>query len=126
MDLRTPIKNARGLGSAKNGVTHWWLQRVTAVALVPLVIWFAFSLASNAGGNHAEVTAWIASPLTAGLFILLIGTVFFHAQLGLQVVIEDYVHGKVAQLACLLAVKFLAFILAVTGILAVLRIALGG
>ena len=126
MALRTPIKRARGLGSAKDGVGHWWLQRVTAVALIPLVIWFAFGLASNAGADYEAVRAWIGSPMTAGLFILLIGTLYFHAQLGLQVIIEDYVHGKAAQLASLLAVKFLAAVLALTGILAILRIAFGG
>ncbi|MCP1675914.1 succinate dehydrogenase / fumarate reductase membrane anchor subunit [Natronocella acetinitrilica] len=126
MPLRTPIKRARGLGSAKDGVGHWWLQRVTAVALIPLVMWLSFGLASNVGGDYAAVREWVGSPFTAGLFILLIGTMYFHAQLGLQVVIEDYIHGKLAQLASLIAVKFLAAVLALTGILAVLRIAFGG
>lgn len=126
MALRTPIKRAVGLGAAKAGVKHWWMQRLTAVAMVPLVIWFAFAVASLAGADYAHVQAWIARPLVAGLLVLLIGTLFFHAQLGLQVVIEDYVHAKAAQLALLIAIKFVAILLAVVGILAVLRIALGG
>jgi len=126
MALRTPIKRAVGLGTAKAGVKHWWLQRLTAIAMVPLVIWFAFAVASLAGADYAQVQAWIARPLVAGLLVLLIGTLYFHAQLGLQVVIEDYVHAKAAQLALLIAIKFVAILLAVVGVLAVLRIALGG
>ncbi len=126
MAFRTPIKIARGLGSAKDGVHHWWIQRVTAVALIPLTIWFAFSIASYAGADYATVRAWIGSPLPAVLLILLIAMTFHHAQLGMQVVIEDYVSAKGVQLAALLLVKFLAALLALVGIFAVLRIAFGG
>jgi len=126
MPYKTPTKRALGLGSAKSGTHHWWMQRVSAVAMVILVLWFAFSAAVIAGSGHAEVVAWIGSPVVAGMLILLIATLYFHAQLGLQVVIEDYVPHHGLQLAGVYAVKFLAIILALTGILAVLRIALGG
>lgn len=126
MNMRTPVKDAHGLGSAKDGVHHWWLQRVTAVALVPLVLWFAFSLAVHAGSGYEGMRAWIGSPFTAGAVILLVATAFYHAQLGLQVVLEDYVGNKAWQIASIVAVKFVAAVLALTGILAVLSIAFGG
>ena len=126
MNFRTPVKDARGLGSSKEGVHHWWVQRVSAVALVPLVLWFAFSLAVNAGSGYEGAREWVGSPVTAGAAILLIATVFYHAQLGLQVVIEDYVDNRVLEVGAIVAVKFLAAVLALTGILAVLSIAFGG
>ena len=126
MNFRTAVKDAQGLGSAKDGVHHWWMQRVTAVALVVLVIWFAFSMAAHAGSGYEAMRAWIGSPFTAGVAILLLATGFYHAQLGLQVVLEDYVGSKAVEVASIIAVKFLAAILALTGILAVLSIAFGG
>ena len=126
MSLRSPIKRVKGLGSAKSGVHHWWMQRLTAVAMVPLVLWFSFSVASLAGADYASVHAWVSQPLTTGLLVLLLGALIFHGQLGLQVVIEDYVHARSVQLAAVVAVKLLAILLAVVGILAVLRVALGG
>ena len=125
MRYRTPTKNALGLGSAKDGVHHWWMQRMTAIALVPLVLWFSFSLISYAGADYHTVTAWIGSPLVAVLLIALIASVFYHAQLGLQVVLEDYVHLDWLRIASIVAVKFVTVLLALAGILAVLRIALG-
>ena len=125
MRFRTAVKDARGLGSAKDGVHHWWVQRVSAVALVPLVLWFVFSVAINAGGDYEAMRAWLGQPFTAGVAILLVATVFYHAQLGLQVVLEDYVGHRGVQLAAVIAVKFLAAILALTGVLSVLRIAFG-
>jgi len=126
MALRTPIKRVVGLGSARSGVGHWWLQRLTAVAMVPLAIWFCFSVATLAGADYEQVRVWVGRPFVAGLLIVLIGTVYLHAQLGLQVVVEDYVHARRVQLPLLIAVKFLAILLAVVGVLAVLRTALGG
>ncbi|MCC5857412.1 MAG: succinate dehydrogenase, hydrophobic membrane anchor protein [Ectothiorhodospiraceae bacterium] len=126
MSLRTPIKIARGLGSAKDGVHHWWVQRVTAVALVPLVVWFVFAVASLSGADYASVRAWVGQPFTTVMLVLLIAVAFHHAQLGLQVVIEDYVSAKGPQIAALILVKFLAVLMAVIGIVAVLRIAFGG
>ncbi len=126
MSLRTPIKTARGLGSAKDGVHHWWMQRLTALALAPLVIWFVFAIASLSGSDYETVRAWVSQPFTTVMLVLLIAVVFYHAQLGLQVVIEDYISAKAPQLTALIVVKFLAALMAVVGIVAVLRIAFGG
>jgi succinate dehydrogenase / fumarate reductase membrane anchor subunit len=124
-DTRSPIARVRGLGSAKEGVQHWWVQRLTAVALVPLTIWFVAGVVALSGASHAEAVAWLGHPLNATLMILAVGLTFHHAQLGLQVVIEDYVHAEGAKLALLIAVKLVALALALAGILAVLRLALG-
>ena len=115
----SPIACARGLGSAKGGVEHWWAERVTAVALVPLTIWFAASIMAVAGSDHASLIEWLGSPLSSvGMVLLLIA-------LGLQVVIEDYVHSG-AKIALLVAVRLGCFALAIAGIVATLRITLGG
>ena len=90
--LRTPLAKARGLGSAKDGTHHFWLQRLTAVALIPLTVWFALSIASLATAGQAEALAWMKSPVTATLMLSFIMAGFWHMKLGLQVVIEDYVH----------------------------------
>ncbi len=124
--MRTPMGRVRGLGSAKDGFHHWWMQRLTAVALVPLVLWFVVSVAGMAGMDHAAAVAWIGSPAVTVLLVLLIAATFWHAQLGVQVVIEDYVHGEGCKLAALIAVKFAAVLLAVATIVAVLRLAFGG
>ena len=126
MSLRTPLGRVRGLGSAKSGTAHWWAQRWTAVALVPLALWLAAALAHNTGASHADAAAWIGQPVAAVLLLALIGAAFHHAQLGLQVVIEDYVHGHLARLAWLLVVKGAALLLAVAAALAVVKIALVG
>lgn len=126
MDLRTPLARARGLGSAKEGVNHWWAQRVTAIALVPLTLWFVVSLLTVLGEDYAEVIAWIGSPLNTVLLVTFLFSLYYHAYLGLQVVIEDYVHTEATKLATLLATKFLLILLGAAAILAVLRIAFGG
>ncbi|MFN4282271.1 MAG: succinate dehydrogenase, hydrophobic membrane anchor protein [Alphaproteobacteria bacterium] len=123
--MRTALGRVRHLGSAKEGVQHWWAQRLTAVALVPLTIWFVASVAYLAGADHAAFAGWIARPLNALLMIVLLGAGFHHAQLGLQVVIEDYVHGEAAKLVSLIVVKFAALLLALAGIFAVLKLAFG-
>lgn len=126
MSLRTDLGKVRGLGSAKGGVAHWWAQRLTAVALVPLLLWFVASIAAMAGADLAAVRAWVASPVVAVLLVLLIGTAFHHGQLGLQVVIEDYVHKEGCKIACIILVKFAAVLLAAAGIFSVLKIAFAG
>jgi len=126
MNLRTPISRARGLGSAKEGVNHWWAQRMTAVALTPLSLWFVISLVFLVHAEHAEVVHWIANPLNTVLLVLLLVSTFYHAMLGLQVVIEDYVHVEGVKLAALLLMKFLLIVLGTLAVLAVLRIAFGG
>lgn len=124
--LRTPFGRAVGLGSAKEGVDHWWAQRVSAVALIPLGLWFVASLIALAGADHARVVAWLHGTLAALLTMLMVAAVFYHAALGIQVVIEDYVHSDWAKIPAIVATKLLCFALAAAGIFAVLRIAFGG
>src|SRR5437660_11755026 len=92
--MRSPLGRAVGLGSAKEGVEHWWRQRLTAVALLPLALWFVAALLGHLGGDHANAASWIGSPLPAILMILLVGASAYHAALGTQVVIEDYVQHE--------------------------------
>lgn len=122
MSLRSPLGRVRGLGSAKDGTNHWWAQRVTAVALVPLTLWFCAAVISLSGADRAAVAEWAGSPVVAGLLILLIGATFYHAYLGLQVVIEDYVHSEALKVSGLLLTKAAAVILGLTGILSVLML----
>lgn len=121
-NLRSPLGRVRGLGSAKDGTGHWWAQRLTALALVPLTVWFVGAVVSLIGADHAAVADWIASPVVAGLLILLIVATFYHAALGLQVVIEDYVHGEGAKIALLLLVKALSVVLSLAAVLSVLTL----
>ncbi|MEY2167547.1 MULTISPECIES: succinate dehydrogenase, hydrophobic membrane anchor protein [unclassified Rhodanobacter] len=124
-DLRHPLKRARGLGSAQSGVGHWWTQRVTAAALILLGVWFVITVLSLLHAEYATAKAAVAKPWNALLLILFIVTMFWHAVLGLQVVIEDYVHTRWKEVVLLVAIKFLAVLCALAGVLAVLRIALG-
>ncbi len=126
MAYRTPIAKVRGLGAARSGLQHWKMQRVTAVANVLLVLWFVFSAMALSGSDYAQVRAWLASPVTASLMLLLIVSTFYHARLGLQVVVEDYVHHEGAKIASLVAIALVSFALAVACIVAVLRVAVGG
>jgi succinate dehydrogenase / fumarate reductase membrane anchor subunit len=125
MSLRSPLSRARGLGSAKDGVHHWIWQRLTAVALVPLTLWFVVAVATHAGDGYEAVRAWVATPYVAVLLGIYLATLFHHSQLGLQVVIEDYVHTRWVNLSALLLVKFAHVLLAAAAIFAVLKIALG-
>ncbi len=126
MSLRSPLSQARGLGSAKEGVEHWWWQRLTAVALVPLTLWFVFSIAGLAGAEREAVLAWIAAPLNAVGLILFLTALFHHSQLGLQVVVEDYVHAEFLKICTLVLIKFAHVALATVAIFSVLKISLGG
>ena len=125
MSLRSPLGRVRGLGSAKEGVNHFWAQRMTALALIPLTVWFVISLFSVVGADHGAVQAWVSSPVVAGLLILLIVATFYHAFLGLQVVIEDYIHGEGLKLLTLVTVKGASWLLAIVGVLSVLVLLLG-
>lgn len=125
-DLRSPLNRARGLGSAKSGVHHFWVQRLTALALIPLVIWFAISLVTMSGADYGMVRAWIGSPVAMVLLILTIVIGLHHGQLGLQVVIEDYVHNDGAKLALIVAVKFIAVLFGLAAVVVIMRIGFGG
>ena len=124
-DRRTPLARARGLGSAKEGVHHWWAQRLTAIALIPLVVWFAISLVMLSGADYAVVRAWIGSPLVMVLLILTIGIGLHHGQLGMQVVWEDYTDGAL-RVVMIVFTKFLAVGGAAFALFALAKIAFGG
>jgi succinate dehydrogenase / fumarate reductase membrane anchor subunit len=123
--LRSPLGRAIGLGSAKEGVEHWWRQRVTAVALVPLVLWLVISLIGLVGADRAPLVACVRQPMPAMLLILLLVATFYHAALGLQVVIEDYIHGEAMKLGAIVVMRLLCIVFVARGILAVLKLALG-
>jgi succinate dehydrogenase / fumarate reductase membrane anchor subunit len=123
MSLRHPIARVRGLGSAKEGTGHWVAQRITAVALLPLVAWFAWSAVGLDG--YADARAFLAQPLNAVLTAALVICLFQHAHLGVQVVIEDYVHVRWLEVVLQVAVKFIAFLAAAASLLAIVRIVLG-
>ncbi|MDT0498626.1 succinate dehydrogenase, hydrophobic membrane anchor protein [Algiphilus sp. W345] len=125
MSIRSPLSRARGLGSAKDGVQHWWVQRVSAVALVPLVIWFMYSVAGMSDAPYLEFVSWVRQPWVTVLLVLFIGTTLYHSALGLQVVLEDYVSGEFKKIASIIAVKLACAVLAVAAIFAVLKIAFG-
>ena len=126
MSLQSPLGRVRGLGSAKNGTHHWWMQRVTAVALVPLTIWFAVAVIKMTGASYGDAIAWVQAPFNAIMLLLLIVATFHHMQLGLQVVIEDYVHSEGAKVSLMLVQKLASFALAVSAGFAVLKVAVGG
>jgi succinate dehydrogenase / fumarate reductase membrane anchor subunit len=124
-DFRSPLSRARGLGSAKEGVHHWWMQRVTAIALIPLVVWFAISLVMLSGADFAVVRAWIGSPLVMVLLTLTIVVGLYHGQLGLQVVWEDYTGGA-TRVVMIVLTKFIAVLFGLGAVLAIMRIGFGG
>jgi succinate dehydrogenase / fumarate reductase, membrane anchor subunit len=125
MALKTPIARVRGLGAAREGLEHWKAQRLTAVANLLLVLWFVFSAVALTGAGYAEVRAWLASPVVATLMILLIASVFYHARLGLQVVIEDYVHHSGIRVMAVTALMLIIAALAVACIVSVLQVSIG-
>ncbi|MGA7267889.1 MAG: succinate dehydrogenase, hydrophobic membrane anchor protein [Aestuariivirga sp.] len=125
MSMRTPLGRVRGLGSAKSGTEHWWLQRVTAIANIPLVIFLVFFVIRHLGASRAEIVASIANPFVAILLALTFVSVLWHMRLGLQVVIEDYVHGHVAKFAALLANSFVTVLLGVAALYAILKMSFG-
>jgi len=126
VSLRTPLRRVLGAGSAKGGVHHWWQQRLTAVALVPLTVWFVVSLLALPAFDHATVSAWMGQSWTALLLILLVVVAAWHSQLGVRVIVEDYVRAPGARTVTLTLLSFLHALLAAAGVLAVLKVALGG
>ncbi|HAA92785.1 MAG TPA: succinate dehydrogenase, hydrophobic membrane anchor protein [Rhodospirillaceae bacterium] len=126
MSLQNPLARARGLGTAKAGAEHWLIQRVSAVALIPLTVWFIYAALTLAGADYATTKAWLATPHNAILMVLLIIATFHHMQMGLQVIIEDYVHVEAVKVISLIVNKLVALGLGVASIFAVLKVAFGG
>jgi len=123
--MRTDLSKVRGLGSAKGGTSHWWMQRVTAIALVPLTVWIIVSLAALTGADHATMVAWIANPFVTVLLSLFIFAGFYHLKLGGQVIIEDYIHQDGTKIISLLLLKFATFVIGLASFVALLKISFG-
>jgi succinate dehydrogenase / fumarate reductase membrane anchor subunit len=122
--MRSPLGRARGLGSARAGAAHWWMQRITAIALVPLTLWFLCAMIRMIGASREDVGFWMAGPLPIVLMIALVIATFHHLQLGLQVVIEDYVANDALRIGSVLLVKALSLLLALACIVSVLKLGL--
>jgi succinate dehydrogenase / fumarate reductase membrane anchor subunit len=125
MSLRTNLGIVRGLGSARNGTHHWWMQRISAIALIPLSIWFVATMVKLAGADYAIATAWFKSPLNAALMVSTIVAIFYHAQLGMQVIFEDYVHTEWVKVTAQIALKFACFLLGLICVIAALQVSFG-
>ncbi|MDD2802547.1 MAG: succinate dehydrogenase, hydrophobic membrane anchor protein [Methylobacter sp.] len=126
MDYRAPLAKARGLGSAKSGTHHWWMQRVTAVMLIPLSFWLVSFLNLTFTASYTQTVTWLASPINSIAMITWILMVCYHAALGLQVVIEDYVAASGVKIVTIWLVNLTMLLLAVTALLGVFRITLLG
>ncbi len=126
MEMRSHLGRARGLGSTNEGVHHWRWQRITGISLVPLALWFVFSMIGLIGADLTAVKTWVGSHGNPVLLILLIITMFYHAQLGLHVVIEDYVHGQAIKTSSLFFIKATAVLCGMSCIFAVIRLTFGG
>ena len=120
--MRSPLSNARGLGSAGEGLSHWWMQRITSVALAPLSLWFGFSLSRLPDFSHATVTAWIQHPLTTILLVSFLITGCYHMALGLRVIVEDYVTSNPLKITTIVLLEVGSFAVVLTGIVAVMKI----
>jgi succinate dehydrogenase / fumarate reductase membrane anchor subunit len=126
MSMKTPLGKVRGLGSARAGTEHFWHQRLTAIANIPLVIFLAYFCVAMVGATRAEMASAIANPLVALMLVFTIISICWHMRLGMQVIIEDYVHGEGMKLVCLLANTFFSLAVALMGLFAVLKISFGG
>ena len=126
MNLRTPLGRVLGSGSAKEGTEHWWQQRLTAAGLLVLGGWFVLSFTGLEQHGRSALADWIASPFNAVMLVLLAITLARHSSLGVQVVIEDYIHGPALKVLMLLAAKFVHAFLAIAAVLAVVKVSLGG
>jgi succinate dehydrogenase / fumarate reductase, membrane anchor subunit len=124
--MRSPLGRARGLGSARGGFEHWWMQRLTAAALIPLTLWFVVSLIALTGSDYNVFIAWLKAPFVAILMVLLLIALFHHTALGLRVVVEDYVHSDRAKVPTVVAIRLVCFALVIAGIFATARIAFDG
>jgi succinate dehydrogenase / fumarate reductase membrane anchor subunit len=124
MNLRSPLGKVRGLGSAKNGTHHWWMQKVTAVALIPLTIWFVSSVIQMTQADYTTVVKWMSSPVVAVLLALFIVTGLYHLKLGLQVVIEDYIHSEGQKMIFQMLITFGCVLIGTMAVFSILKIAL--
>jgi succinate dehydrogenase / fumarate reductase membrane anchor subunit len=124
MSLRSPLGKVRGLGSAKSGTHHWWMQKVTAIALIPLTVWFVSSVVQMTQADYASVVKWMSSPVFAVLMMLFIVTGIYHLKLGLQVIIEDYIHSEGQKHALLMLVTFGCVLIGALAVFSILKIAL--
>ena len=124
--MRTPLSRAIGLGSAKEGVDHWWAQRITALALVPLTLWFVVAVIQLIGADRTTFIEWVRHPVPAVLLVLLLIATFYHSALGLQVVIEDYVENEAVRFGLIIIMKLVSVVLTVLGIFAVLKLSFAG
>jgi len=126
MSMRSPLGRARGLGAARSGAGHFWVQRITAIALAPLGLWFAIGVIRLAGADYAAVKAFLGKPWNSSLLILAIIFAIWHGILGIQVVIEDYVHGEAKKWSGLIGIRLLGGFLAVFTTVSILKVAFGG
>ena len=124
MSLQSDLGKVRGLGSAKEGTHHWWWQRVTALAMIPLSIWFISGLICMIDGTHAEALDWVSKPHVTVLTVAFLSALFYHLKLGMQVVIEDYLHQESVKIAALIGLKFASVLGALAAIIAILKISL--
>jgi succinate dehydrogenase / fumarate reductase membrane anchor subunit len=126
MNMRTPLGHVRGLGSTNDGVKNWWMQRLTGIALIPLTLWFLYSTILLSSANHLEFIAWVGAYGNPVLLSMLIICMFHHSQLGLHVIIEDYITGETMKLMLLIAIKFTAILFGASAIFAILRLTIKG
>ncbi len=124
MSLRSPLGKVRGLGSAKNGTHHWWMQKVTAVALIPLTIWFVSSVVYMTQADYEVVINWMNSPIVAVLMLLFVVTGMYHLKLGLQVIVEDYIHSEGSKVMLQMLITFGCIVVGTAAVFSILRIAL--
>ncbi|HEX9851816.1 MAG TPA: succinate dehydrogenase, hydrophobic membrane anchor protein [Woeseiaceae bacterium] len=125
MSLRSPLGRVLGTGSARDGTGHWWAQRVSAAGLVLLGVWFLLALATIAGFDEDQVRSWIRIPWNSVMLLLFCGTLAWHSSLGVQVIIEDYIHGPLPKVFSLLLNRFAHVFVAIAAVFAVLGISLG-
>ena len=122
--MRSDLGRVRGLGTAKEGAHHWWMQRLTAISLIPLTLWFIISIASLNSASYAETVNWLSIPLVSIFMILLVSSTLYHALLGVQVVVEDYIHHEGVKFLLLISLKFIFLVLGVMAVFSLLKIAL--
>ncbi len=126
MDMQSPLGRVRGLGSAKEGTGAWFAERLTALAMIPLTLWFVAVVIAGLDADYAAMKAWMARPGNLTLMVLLLGFAFWHTALALTVILEDYVHNKPVEMAAVIAVKLGSLLLGVFSVVALLKIGVGG